>query len=233
MALDRLESLLRGVGIGAVTANPVAGPCFWVKPCADGFEIGLDAGSSPFGTVCAALDWPSGVGLLSGGAIVLRLSPGDRLYGLTQMLVMESESPRCGAAALLSSYVEGLMVHLLREAIGGRPAGTGLLAGLAEPRLARAIVAMQKDPARLWTAETLADEAGMSRSSFMERFRAAVGQTPMAYLRGWRMVQAQGDLAAGARVAEVARRYGYRNADAFSRAFRAQQGQVPSAARLG
>ncbi|MGN7998978.1 helix-turn-helix domain-containing protein [Sphingomonas sp. 22176] len=33
----------------------------------------------------------------------------------------------------------------------------------------------------------LASVAGMSRTSFVERFRDVVGQTPLDYLTGWRM----------------------------------------------
>ena len=94
--------------------------------------------------------------------------------------------------------------------------------------LARAIVAMHDRPDKDWSTDALADEAGMSRSSFMDRFRSVVGQTPMAYLRGWRMAPAQADLTQGARGSEMARCYGYRNGDAFTKAYQGQFGQAPS-----
>jgi AraC-like DNA-binding protein len=232
MQIDRLATLLRGVGIGPVVSEPVGctgtGPWFWVCAQGVGYDIGLGLAYPDQARVIAALDWPSGAALLQSGPILRQVPTTDALFALTQMLLEEAARPRCGAASLLAAYVEGLLVHLLRGALSAGQDGVGLLAGLAEPRIARALVAMHDRPAQIWTVEDLADAAGMSRSGFMERFRAVLGQTPMAYLRGWRMGQAQGDLLRGARVAEVARRYGYRSADAFARAYHGQFGQMPS-----
>jgi AraC-like DNA-binding protein len=230
-AMDRLEALLVSVGIGPVEAQAVDGPCFWLRVTEAGHEIGLGQLCPAEVVLAASLEWPTGAPLLQGGPIVRVLGQGDPLFGLTEMLRDETAQPRCGARSLLGSYVEGLMVHLLRNAVETHDAGVGLLAGLAEPRLARALVAIHARPAQLWTAQDLAEVAGMSRSSFMDRFRSVVGQTPMTYLRGWRMGQAQAELLRGARVAEVARRYGYQNADAFARAYHGQFGQRPSVTR--
>jgi AraC-like DNA-binding protein len=229
--MDRLATLLSGVSIGAVEAGPVAGLCFWLRPVPAGLEVGIGLTCPADARLAAGLDWPSGTPLWGGGAVVRVLLATDGVYALAALLRDEAARPRCGASSLLAAYVEGLLVHLLRGAIEGGQGGVGLLAGLAEPRLARAIVAMHERPAQLWTVEDLAEVSGMSRSSFMERFRAVLGQTPMAYLRGWRMGQAQAELLRGARVAEVARRYGYRNSDAFARAYQGQFGQAPSAAK--
>lgn len=232
VGMDRLASLLSGVAVGGVVACPqdgaLDGACLWIA----GQEVGVGMACPAQAQVRAALDWPSGVPLLAGAPIVRQLVAGDAVASLAQMLVAEAARPRCGAASLLVAYVEGLLVHVLRGAIEAGQEGGGLLAGLAEPRLARALVAMHERPAQIWTVEDLAEAAGMSRSSFMERFRVVLGQSPMAYLRGWRMGQAQGDLQRGARVAEVARRYGYRSADAFARAYHGQFGQMPSAVRI-
>ncbi|RUS60397.1 AraC family transcriptional regulator [Pseudorhodobacter sp. E13] len=233
--MDRLGTLIGGVMVGEVRAGPSvaanAGLCLWIAPEGAGLCLGLGKGCPDAALVSAALHWPLGQALLQGGAVALTLAPGDPRLGLAALLQAEVGAPRCGAQSLLAAYVEGLMVHVLRHAIESGQQTVGLLAGLAEPRLARALVAIHDAPAQGWSAQALAEEAGMSRSAFMGRFRDVVGQTPMAYLRGWRLMRAQGDLARGGRVAEVARRYGYRSADAFARAYQGHHGVVPSAAR--
>ena len=79
----------------------------------------------------------------------------------------------------------------------------------------------------------LAAVAGMSLSRFADAFRARVGETPMAYLRRWRMTLARQDLDRGHRVQAVARRYGYGSSEALARAFQRQHGVNPLAVRRG
>ncbi|TMV77152.1 helix-turn-helix transcriptional regulator, partial [Thioclava sp. BHET1] len=120
-----------------------------------------------------------------------------------------------------------LVVHLLRGLIADHQAEVGLLAGLADPRLAPALTAIHDSPETDWRVEDLAARAGMSRSAFMAHFRQVMRETPIGYLRRWRMDHARQALAGGLRVGSVARRYGYASPEAFSRAFRAAEGIAP------
>ena len=81
---------------------------------------------------------------------------------LADVLIQEFETPRCGGASVLSRLCEVLIVRLLRNQIEAGEMQTGLLGGLADPRLSRAIVAMHDRPEHPWRAETLAREAGLS-----------------------------------------------------------------------
>ncbi|MDJ0396037.1 AraC family transcriptional regulator [Rhodococcus sp. G-MC3] len=103
-----------------------------------------------------------------------------------------------------------------------------------DPHLVHALDALHADLRRPWTVESLARVAAMSRSGFAERFRAAMGQSPAAYLTAVRM-DAAADLLIRehASVAEVARRLGYESEAGFSRAFRRHIGSTPSRWRLG
>lgn len=79
---------------------------------------------------------------------------------------------------------------------------------------------MHKRPTASWTVARLAQEAGLSRSVFFERFRRAVGVAPMEYLLDWRMALAKDLLRREVGgVAEVAARVGYGSASTFSVAF--------------
>lgn len=104
---------------------------------------------------------------------------------------------------------------------------TGVLAGLADPRLAKALTALHEAPRRAWSLEDLADAAGMSRTRFAAHFRAVVGKTPMDYLTGWRMTLARQLLAKGKPVKSVAAQVGYDSAAAFSRVFARVTGRPP------
>ena len=71
------------------------------------------------------------------------------------------------------------------------------------------------------TVEDIADHVGLNRSYFGKLFKKETGQTPQAFLMGYRMVKAceylvQSDMC----VADVGAAVGYRNALHFSRAFK-------------
>ena len=52
--------------------------------------------------------------------------------------------------------------------------GAGLFNGLADPRIARALVAMHQRPSFDWNLELLAHEAVMSRTAFSTKFHEAM-----------------------------------------------------------
>jgi AraC-like DNA-binding protein len=146
---------------------------------------------------------------------------------LVQLLNAELIGNRCGAPSVTNRLAEILMVRLLRKQIEDGATEPGLLSGLADPRLSRCIVAMHDNPRRSWTNPDLADAAGLSLSRFTEIFQTKVGQPPQAYLRQWRLTLAQREIERGERIGTVARRYGYRSSEAFSRAFKQRYGKSP------
>jgi AraC-like DNA-binding protein len=150
---------------------------------------------------------------------------------LLRLFKAEVERRRCGARPILSRLGEVLVIKLLRKEITKGATSPGLVAGLADPRLARAIVAMHEEPGRAWRNEDLAEVAGLSLSRFAETFLKTVGETPQSYLRRWRMTLARQDIERGDRVQAVARRYGYASPEALSRAFARQFEVNPLAAR--
>ena len=83
-----------------------------------------------------------------------------------------------------------------------------------------------------WTVEELAREVGASRSSLATRFAMLVGESPMQYLMRWRLALAARALRSGSdAISRVAERSGYETEAAFSRAFKREFGQPPSAWR--
>ncbi len=155
------------------------------------------------------------------------IQPNSDLANLVNLLVSEQEALRCGAPAVLCRLGEVLVVRILRMQLERGATEPGLFSGLAHPRISHAILAIHQDPERLWRNSDLAELAGLSHSRFKELFAATVGETPMGYLRRWRMALARMDLERGERVARVAYRYGYRAPDAFSRAYLKEFGLRP------
>ena len=81
-------------------------------------------------------------------------------------------------------------------------------------------------------AEDLAQEVGLSRSAFHERFVQYLGQPPMQYLASWRIQLGARLLRESGRVvASIALEVGYESEAAFSRAFKRMVGMPPAAWR--
>ena len=150
---------------------------------------------------------------------------------LLRLFKAEAEGQSCGVRPVLSRLGEVLIIKLLRNQIARGATQPGLVAGLADGRLAHAIVAIHEDPGRTWRNDDLAALAGMSLSRFAETFLQVVGETPQNYLRRWRMTLARQDIEKGERVQTVARRYGYGSPEALSRAFARQFEKNPLALR--
>lgn len=143
------------------------------------------------------------------------------------LLFTEAQGNHCGRQAAIDRLCELLLIQLLRYLMDAGLASDGLLAGLAEPRLARALTAMHDAPEAPWRLETLAAEAGMSRARFAEAFRQTLGVTPAAYLTQWRLDLACTLLRRGRPMGLIAEIVGYGSANALARAFRVRLGCAP------
>lgn len=150
---------------------------------------------------------------------------------------MGSDEPAActkGAADLLvcSMMAKTVLLAVIRAwAVTGRaPAGWPALS--TDPFLDRVIAAIHDEPGREWTLDRLASIGAMSRSTFAERFRNALGRSPVDYVTEVRIDVAKRMLDAGAPVSVVSRELGYGSDEGFSRAFRRRTGMTPSSWRL-
>ena len=88
---------------------------------------------------------------------------------------------------------------------------------------------MHAHPEHAWELESLAKAAGMSRTTFAVRFKAAAGVAPLTYLTQWRMRLAERALREeGTPVAVLAGTLGYGSESAFSNAFKREVGISPT-----
>ncbi|MFG5410431.1 AraC family transcriptional regulator [Piscinibacter sakaiensis] len=158
---------------------------------------------------------------------VVHVRGSRRLRQLVRMLGEEVRAEQPGRDVVLAWLVDLMLVEAMRS-VSSAAAPPGLLRGLGDERIARALHAMHAQVAHPWTLQALADAAALSRSAFFERFRRVVGVAPMAYLLAWRMALAKDALRhEGAAVAELAGRVGYGSASSFSVAFQRHVGQAP------
>ncbi len=151
------------------------------------------------------------------------------LEGIVHFLMIEAGDVQPGAALMVSRLIDLVVIRTLRSWIHRGPA-SGWLGGLSDVRIASALQAIHERPMQRWNIETLAAIAGMSRSSFCERFATLVGRSPLRYHNEWRLALARDLLAKrGARVGEIGFSIGYESEAAFSRAYKAQFGHSPRA----
>ncbi len=160
-------------------------------------------------------------------------APGDSLGALVELAAAESREPRAGGDCIRLRLSELMFVEVVRRHLATRPPGeAGWLGGLRDPNVGRALGVIHERPAEPWTLETLARDAGLSRSTLALRFAHFVGHPPMQYLTRWRMQVAARLLADGAaKVAAVAAEVGYESEAAFSRAFKKVAGVPPASWR--
>jgi AraC-like DNA-binding protein len=130
---------------------------------------------------------------------------------------------RIMAKTVLLSVIRAWAAH------GCAPAGWPAVS--ADPFLDRVVAAIHADPGRDWTVERLAGVGAMSRSVFAERFRTALGRSPVDYVTEVRVDAAKRMLGSGRSVSETSRELGYASDEGFSRAFRRRTGLTPSAWR--
>lgn len=148
---------------------------------------------------------------------------GNDLAPLLAMIETELSNPRCGHRSLLTHAVEILLITFLRHIIARPGAGSGMLAALADARIARAVVAMNENPGLGWSLESMAEAAGMSRTAFAKAFRERMRMTPGKYLAGLRLALAEQSVAAGQGLKRAARMAGYASPSTLSRALSARR----------
>jgi len=162
--------------------------------------------------------------------IHIRSSEGAQwIDGIFRFLMIEAGDVQPGGALMISRLIDLVVIRALRTWVQlGH--SSGWLGGLSDARIARSLKAIHEEPLQRWSIDALAACAGMSRSSFSERFTALVGRSPLRYQNEWRLRLAREMLAKrDVRVGEVGLRIGYESEAAFSRAYKEFFGHSPRA----
>jgi AraC-like DNA-binding protein len=202
---------------------------FYPKPCRHRFRADEASGAE---IVCATIEFGAGmVNPLVRALPEVLIVPLDFVKELgpaVELLFAEAFGEHPGRQTAVDRLAEYFLVLLFRAAMKERLLDAGVLMGLADPRLAKAVGAMHARPEHPWCLETLAETAGMSRARFAVHFRQTVGITPFEYLADWRIGVAQTLLKRGKALKIVAPTVGYASSAALTRAFCQRIGLSPT-----
>lgn len=150
-----------------------------------------------------------------------------------KLLTLESEHKRMGKTAVINHWASIMMIECLRTYVETLPEATdNWLLALKDPYLSKALAAMHDVPDHNWTIHKLAEVAGMSRSSFAQRFKDVVGVPPLTYLIDYRLRLAARYLRRQQySISRISELVGYASDSTFSQAFKRVYGMSPKAYR--
>lgn len=152
-----------------------------------------------------------------------------------ELLASELRDREPGGALVTEHLAHIMLVQALRLYLAN-PAdiGVGWFFALSNRQVGAAVSAMHADPAHRWTLGDLGRLAGMSRTTFAQKFKQLIGMTPMEYLARWRMLVAAERLRnSDETVASIAFSLGYQSEAAFSTAFKRTMASTPMQYRRG
>jgi pimeloyl-ACP methyl ester carboxylesterase/AraC-like DNA-binding protein len=137
---------------------------------------------------------------------------------------------RSAPPEVVARLAELLFGEAVRRYIEALPEGQGgWLAGLRDPVVARALGIIHNRYSEALDMNTLAREAGLSRSALADRFTALIGEPPMRYCARWRMRIAANLLREGRHsTSNVGYEVGFNSEAAFNRAFKREFGEPPA-----
>src|SRR5262249_34880618 len=171
--------------------------------------------------------------------VLIERTNDDKVGALIASTVREvlplADAATPGMQMMLGRIMELLFVEVMRRYANRLPPGSkGLLAAIHDPVVGRALKLVHASPARRWTAEDLAREAGSSRTVLTERFNELLGRPPIDYVTGWRIQLAADRLRNGRdSMRAIAADTGYESEAAFNRAFKRVTGMTPGRWRDG
>jgi len=159
--------------------------------------------------------------------IIVELNELNGVDKFIDLIFIESFLDGNGKQAIQNRLCEILIIKLLSFCSTERFTSKGVLAGLNEPRIAKALHVIHSNPAEPWTVERLAYESNLSRAHFSNLFHQIVGNSPVEYLTSWRLLKAQELLCQGISLERTASDVGYSSASAFTRTFSKNIGISP------
>ena len=150
------------------------------------------------------------------------------LERITDLVIQEAGKEQPGSNVIVNKLGEVLFVHTLRAYIERNKLKQGFIAAIQDERISKVLKAIHSSSGENWQLEELAQIAGMSRTSFTNRFKELIGDTPFSYLTQWRLLQAKELLRESKKsVGEISEAVGYQSEAAFNRVFKKRVEQTP------
>lgn len=150
------------------------------------------------------------------------------LESITNLVIQEAGREHPGSSVIVTKLSEVLFVHTLRAYIKKNENGTGFLAAMQDERIGKVLKSIHQFPGQDWQLVAMAQMAGMSRTSFSNRFKMLTSKTPLDYITQWRLLQAKELLTETTKsVGQIAEEVGYQSEAAFNRVFKKRVEQTP------
>lgn len=145
------------------------------------------------------------------------------------MLEAEVHGHRMGANAIVHGLLDVIFTYVLRDVVSRQGSDQpGWCQAVLDVHVRQVLGLMHADCAKPWTLEDLAQQVGLSRTGLAERFRHAMSDTPLNYLRTVRMQNAMRLLSdTELNLEQVALEVGYQDAFSFSKVFKRTVGVSP------
>ena len=149
------------------------------------------------------------------------------------MMRNELTQPQMGSRGILDGLLDVVFTYGVRDMLAQHDGTAGLVLAARDAAVFHAVSLLHDDYAQAWTLDSLANRVALSRTSLAERFRRAMGDTPLHYLRTIRMQHAVRLLSETAHTLEhIAAAVGYQDAFGFSKVFKKTVGMSPREFRL-
>jgi len=156
------------------------------------------------------------------------------LKNVADLVIEEAGKEQSGSGIIVNKLGEILFVHALRAFIEKNKSERGFIAAIQDERISKVLKEIHSSIEKDWSLEQLAQIAAMSRTSFANRFKILVGQTPFNYITQWRVLRAKELLEESKlSVGEIAEEVGYRSEAAFNRVFKKRVLVTPLKFRQG
>ncbi|WP_163795426.1 AraC family transcriptional regulator [Mycolicibacterium sediminis] len=151
---------------------------------------------------------------------------------LVDLLADEAGREGPGQEAFLDRLLDLLLMDVLRTRFDRDAHAPAWWHAERDAVVGPALRLIYHNPGHPWTVANLAAAVGTSRAAFARRFADRVGESPIAFLTGWRLTLAADMLRSGdSTIAAIAHEVGYATPFALSSAFKRAYGTSPTAYR--
>jgi AraC-like DNA-binding protein len=125
-------------------------------------------------------------------------------------LSYETQTKRIGNESIIKRISEVIFIHSIRVWSEREKHQQSFLLALSDDKIGKSLQAFHDDPSKKWSLQSLASEAGLSRTLYSQRFKELTGDSVMHYVTQWRAQKAQKLLLDSKQsVEEVAENIGY------------------------
>ncbi len=162
------------------------------------------------------------------------ISTYDSIFETLKILSHETASLELGSETIMHSLLDILFNLILRKIVkaSAEIKKSNWSKASQDEKISEALKLMHQQYQQAWTLEEIAHQVGLSRAGFAQKFKTALGDTPLNYLAAVRIQQAMRLLTEeDHKIESIAATVGYSDAFSFSKAFKKRTGQSPIAFR--